>query len=191
MTWNEPYFFVIRTLGLRHMIVRFAASFALGAVVLAGLLLIVRAGPRAGQQPRLSAGLVTVGVVVCTLFAFERTVLARMRRSVSLSSDGITVVNRTGLLYLLALGPHLLPGITHWNRAEIERIELQQAGESQRPCGVLRVHLRHALPQEIGFPGDLTALQIAEVLHGYGFPVSLSCWNRSSAGPAASARDGH
>jgi hypothetical protein len=172
MTWQEPYFFVYRSLGCRGLLLRLGIWLAC-AIPLAILVLAIGHAGRAPHRGDVRTGVL---MVVSGLVAFAWMDLPNIRRTVTVARDGIGVQSSWRVALLTMSSSPVGQNSVRWNRSAIRQVELRCAAGERAPDSVMIVHLKHSRPERVGLPEELPARAVADLLHGYGLAVVLPGW---------------
>lgn len=163
--WKEPWFFVVRTSTLAHIVVRAIFFLAVGIFLFLGVAQNKEFASPSGYAIAGVIAIVAGGVL--TFIVFDAGQLQRVVRA---SAGGIHCIP-LGLPASLLV---LLTGAAQWNRSEIQNLELVPARSNGNPLSypVIVVTTKHAGKRLIGVPVNMDPKHLLAALADLQLPVA-------------------
>jgi hypothetical protein len=152
LRWVEPAFARVRNFDERAWIIRTAAV---------GFFLF--STTEMDPTNPLRAFAVAFGIV---LF-YEATMFAR---TISIGKYGIRC---GGIFETLGIWPLSMIGTVHWNRFEIQSVQMLQPKQKPNnlPCHAMLVRFKHAHPMPVGIPTEISLAEVAARIRELGITV--------------------
>src|SRR5262245_27053539 len=161
LSWNEPWFFVIRLRERRGWINR--ALLALGIAALMFLAIYLTRKPQIGTGKAVVIALV-VGVL-CTVLLDA----ANIQREVTIKENGIHYQSAAGAVW---------KWMGSFDLKDIQRVRLMRPEDWDRPFAAVFIHTASDV-FVLGVPNKVQLVTLANILHRLTVPVELEGWEPS------------